>query len=308
MNTNMFAHPAVHAEPRDAGRARRAVRRAGRGLSGVRLDRQGPARRAGRRRRGGAARADAGRAAQRRRACSSPPVRPTRTSIRCASSAIDRAGAWATPSPPKRRGAARAVTLVVRADEARAAARARGRRRCEARPRCTRRCSRAPASADVVVMAAAVADYTVPAPDDAEDRQERRAAGADARRGRGTSSATSASCRRARQRAGRCWSALPPRRTTSLAHARGKLERKDVDLIVANDVSQPGVGFDVDDQRGDAGVADGAEEVPLQSKAAVAGRILDRVERLLRGAVGQSGGRDPIGRQVFADRWRFAPD
>ena len=37
------------AEPRHAGRARRPVRRAGRGLPGVRLDRQGPARRAGRR-------------------------------------------------------------------------------------------------------------------------------------------------------------------------------------------------------------------------------------------------------------------
>ncbi len=40
------------AEPRHAGGARRALRRAGRGLSRVRLDRQGPARRAGRDRRG----------------------------------------------------------------------------------------------------------------------------------------------------------------------------------------------------------------------------------------------------------------
>ena len=34
------------------------------------------------------------------------------------------------------------------------------------------------------------------------------------------------------------------------AHAREKLDRKGIDLIVANDVSQPGVGFDGDDQRG----------------------------------------------------------
>jgi len=32
-----------------------------------------------------------------------------------------------------------------------------------------------------------------------------------------------------------------------LAHARGKLERKGCDLIVANDVSQPGIGFDTAD-------------------------------------------------------------
>ena len=46
MNTNMFEHPAVQRESRDADGARRAHRRSGRGLSGVRLDRQGPARRA----------------------------------------------------------------------------------------------------------------------------------------------------------------------------------------------------------------------------------------------------------------------
>ena len=39
--------PGGGAESRDAGRARRAIRRARRGLSGVRLDRQGPAGRAG---------------------------------------------------------------------------------------------------------------------------------------------------------------------------------------------------------------------------------------------------------------------
>ena len=46
MNTNMFAHPAVRGEPRDADRARRAHRGARRRLSGVRLDWQGPAGRA----------------------------------------------------------------------------------------------------------------------------------------------------------------------------------------------------------------------------------------------------------------------
>ena len=43
MNTNMLGARGGAAESADAGRARRAVRRAGRGVSGVRLDRQGAA-------------------------------------------------------------------------------------------------------------------------------------------------------------------------------------------------------------------------------------------------------------------------
>ncbi len=66
MNTQMFAHEAVRAESRHAGEARCPVRRAGRGLSRVRLDRQRPSRRAGRNRRGRRGRAPAGRAAARK--------------------------------------------------------------------------------------------------------------------------------------------------------------------------------------------------------------------------------------------------
>ena len=46
--------------------------------------------------------------AGRRSACWSPRVRRSKTSIRCASSATGRAAGWATRSPPRRRGAARA--------------------------------------------------------------------------------------------------------------------------------------------------------------------------------------------------------
>ena len=68
-----------------------------------------------------------------------------------------------------------------------------------------------------------------------------------------------------------------------VANARKKLQRKNLDLIVANDVSQPGAGFDSDtnlvkilDAQG------GVEELPLQAKRAVADRILDRVVALLK--------------------------
>jgi phosphopantothenoylcysteine decarboxylase/phosphopantothenate--cysteine ligase len=66
-----------------------------------------------------------------------------------------------------------------------------------------------------------------------------------------------------------------------LAKARAKRERKGADLIVANDVSQPGSGFDVDTNAVTIIGADGEQVLPLQSKSRVAEAILDRVERLL---------------------------
>lgn len=66
-----------------------------------------------------------------------------------------------------------------------------------------------------------------------------------------------------------------------IAHARGKLARKNVDLIVANDVSRSDAGFEVESNAVTLVTADEAVDVPLQSKAGVAARILDRVEPLV---------------------------
>jgi phosphopantothenoylcysteine decarboxylase/phosphopantothenate--cysteine ligase len=63
--------------------------------------------------------------------------------------------------------------------------------------------------------------------------------------------------------------------------AAGKLASKRVDLIVANDVSEPGAGFDVATNRVTLVSPSGVEPLPLMSKADVASAILDRVERLL---------------------------
>ena len=68
-----------------------------------------------------------------------------------------------------------------------------------------------------------------------------------------------------------------------VAHARGKLERKGADLVVANDVSRTDAGFEVDTNTVTLVTGDDAEPVPLQSKTAIAGRVLDAVERLLAG-------------------------
>jgi phosphopantothenoylcysteine decarboxylase / phosphopantothenate---cysteine ligase len=67
-----------------------------------------------------------------------------------------------------------------------------------------------------------------------------------------------------------------------VARARAKRERKGADLIVANDVARHDAGFDVDTNAVTLIGGDGLdEEVPLQSKSLVAARILDRVEPLL---------------------------
>ena len=69
-----------------------------------------------------------------------------------------------------------------------------------------------------------------------------------------------------------------------IEHAREKLAAKALDLIVVNDAREPGAGFGVDSNRVTI-LATSAEPsvLPLMSKAEAADAILDRVEALLRG-------------------------
>ena len=67
-----------------------------------------------------------------------------------------------------------------------------------------------------------------------------------------------------------------------LAHARDKLARKNLDMIVTNDVTRPGAGFDVDTNIVTFITKDGQEALPMMSKAEVAQRILDRALALRR--------------------------
>jgi phosphopantothenoylcysteine decarboxylase/phosphopantothenate--cysteine ligase len=65
-------------------------------------------------------------------------------------------------------------------------------------------------------------------------------------------------------------------------HAAAKLAAKRVDLIVANDVSATDAGFEVDTNRAVILDADGrGDETPLLTKSALAGVVLDRVSELL---------------------------
>jgi phosphopantothenoylcysteine decarboxylase/phosphopantothenate--cysteine ligase len=66
-----------------------------------------------------------------------------------------------------------------------------------------------------------------------------------------------------------------------VAKANEKRARKHADIVVANDVSRPDAGFEVDTNAVTIVSADSAEALPLLSKSRVAAEILDRVEKLL---------------------------
>ena len=134
---------------------------------------------------------------------------------------------------------------------------------------------------DVVIMAAAVADYTPEAPASDKIAKAERPLTLTLRRTRDILADLGA---------------LPSRGSSgtpilvgfaaetgrAAEKAREKRTRKRVDLIVANDVGEPGAGFDVDTNAVTI-ISDGPDEVvALQSKDGVADAILRRVEQLVR--------------------------
>jgi phosphopantothenoylcysteine decarboxylase / phosphopantothenate---cysteine ligase len=63
---------------------------------------------------------------------------------------------------------------------------------------------------------------------------------------------------------------------------REKLRRKSVDMIVANDISRPDAGFDVETNAATIITIEGEEPFALGPKADLAALILDRAERMLQ--------------------------
>jgi phosphopantothenoylcysteine decarboxylase / phosphopantothenate---cysteine ligase len=66
----------------------------------------------------------------------------------------------------------------------------------------------------------------------------------------------------------------------AVERAQGKLERKGVDAIVLNDVSRPGIGFDTPENEVSIVTRAGTHEVPKAPKAEVARAIIEVVEQL----------------------------
>ena len=68
-----------------------------------------------------------------------------------------------------------------------------------------------------------------------------------------------------------------------VANAKKKLKAKGLDLIIANDITDKGCGFDADTNKVTIIDKDGkVEALPLMSKQEVADKILDRVVVLIK--------------------------
>lgn len=64
-----------------------------------------------------------------------------------------------------------------------------------------------------------------------------------------------------------------------LSYARGKLERKNLDMIVANDVSRSDIGFNSDENAVTVITPDSEQELPQASKRQLAGQIIEQIAR-----------------------------
>jgi phosphopantothenoylcysteine decarboxylase/phosphopantothenate--cysteine ligase len=134
------------------------------------------------------------------------------------------------------------------------------------------------AESDVVIGAAAVADYTPAAPAETKMKRARGAVTVELQ----PTEDIIAECGRAK-RPGQVVVGFAAETQDLLAGARAKLAKKHLDLVVANDVSRPGVGFDSDRNAGYLLFADGSrQEVPEMDKARFAERVLDAVAQKLR--------------------------
>ena len=69
--------------------------------------------------------------------------------------------------------------------------------------------------------------------------------------------------------------------TNLIDRARKKLYSKQIDLLVANDVTQPGAGFSVETNVASLLTSNETIEIPRVTKRKLAGFILDRVQKLL---------------------------
>jgi phosphopantothenoylcysteine decarboxylase/phosphopantothenate--cysteine ligase len=75
-------------------------------------------------------------------------------------------------------------------------------------------------------------------------------------------------------------------------YGRGKLERKRLDAVVVNDVSTPGIGFDsTENEVAILTAGGGVRQVPRASKESVARAVLDEIERLRSEREGADGAR-----------------
>jgi phosphopantothenoylcysteine decarboxylase / phosphopantothenate---cysteine ligase len=131
-------------------------------------------------------------------------------------------------------------------------------------------------AADVLLMAAAPADFRAVSPEATKISREGGAG-----MGLRLEPTDDILARAARERrAGQTLIGFAAETGDSLERARRKLERKSVDAIVFNDVSRPEIGFDAATNEVTIVERSGEHQVPQASKEDVAEAILDRVEAI----------------------------
>ena len=142
--------------------------------------------------------------------------------------------------------------------------------------------------ADVLLMAAAVADYR---PADVARHKLKKGEGELALRLARTPDILAAvAVRRAEARFPRVAVGFAAESEDLVKNARAKLEAKNLDLIIANDISAGDAGFAAETNRVMLiGRDGGVESLPLMSKVAVAEIVIERVAGLLAHVEGQQG-------------------
>jgi phosphopantothenoylcysteine decarboxylase/phosphopantothenate--cysteine ligase len=134
------------------------------------------------------------------------------------------------------------------------------------------------ANADVVIMAAAVADYAPAASSDQKIHKDADTLTLTLVR------TPDILAELGKQRGRAEWPLLVGFAAETIdvvASARRKQREKGVDLVVANDVSRTDAGFEVDTNEVTLVSSAGEETLPLQSKSAIALQVVQRIEKLL---------------------------
>lgn len=132
--------------------------------------------------------------------------------------------------------------------------------------------------ADVVIQAAAPADFT---PETVAGSKIKKTGEGMTLRLKNTTDIAAELGRR--KRPGQILVAFAAETDDMIENARGKLSRKNADMVVANDVGRSDAGFGVDTNAVTLITADGETALPLMSKRDVADGILDAVAALRQG-------------------------
>ena len=135
-----------------------------------------------------------------------------------------------------------------------------------------------PAS-DVLIMAAAPADFRAAAPADQKIKKDSQMTSLELTPTDDILASTAAA-----RKNGAIIVGFALETQSVLENAEGKLKAKGLDMIVANDATEPGSGFRVETNRVTLITRDGKREsIPMMKKTALAEVILDRIETLLNG-------------------------